>query len=397
MQGVILVTGPVEGDRTSGLDPRSLDWLRAACERRGSPLLIEADGSRRRPLKAPAEHEPPIPEFVDIAVVVAGLSGLGKTLGDEFVHRPEAFARLSGLQAGDPVTPEALARVLLHPQGGLKNIPPRARRVALLNQADTPELQATGKTLADAILPTFDAAIIASLNPQSAILDQQSNIHAVHERTAGIVLAAGESRRMGQPKQLLDYRGQPFVRAVARTALEAGLSPVVVVTGANADAVEAAVRDLPVYIARNPDWEQGQSTSIRAGLQDLTYPHLAFGHPPLPSPVGRGKGRAGEGMGEVGSAIFLLADQPQLTPAVLRALVERHSLDLPPVVAPRVGDRRANPVLFDRVTFPALMALTGDVGGRVLFSQYPPAYLPWHDESLLVDADRPEDLKKLRN
>jgi molybdenum cofactor cytidylyltransferase len=101
-------------------------------------------------------------------------------------------------------------------------------------------------------------------------------------------------------------------------------------------------------------------------------------------------------MGEVGSALFLLADQPQVTPAVLRALVERHSLDLPPVVAPLVRDRRANPVLFDQVTFPALMTLTGDVGGRAIFPQYPPAYLPWHDDGLLLDADRPEDLGRLR-
>ncbi len=57
-------------------------------------------------------------------------------------------------------------------------------------------------------------------------------------------------------------------------------------------------------------------------------------------------------------------------------------------MAPLVGERRANPVLFDRITFPALMALSGDVGGRAIFSQYAPAYLPWHDESLLVDADR---------
>jgi molybdenum cofactor cytidylyltransferase len=91
-----------------------------------------------------------------------------------------------------------------------------------------------------------------------------------------------------------------------------------------------------------------------------------------------------------------LADQPQVPPTVLRALVERHSLELDPILAPLVNDRRANPVLFDRATFPDLMSLSGDVGGRDIFSKYPLTYLPWHDESLLLDVDTPEDLKKLR-
>jgi len=72
-------------------------------------------------------------------------------------------------------------------------------------------------------------------------------------------------------------------------------------------------------------------------------------------------------------------------------------MDLHPIVAPLVAGQRANPVLFDRVTFPDLMALTGDVGGRAIFSKYPVKYLTWHDESLLVDIDTPEDMKKFEN
>ncbi|MCX6037982.1 MAG: NTP transferase domain-containing protein, partial [Chloroflexi bacterium] len=102
-------------------------------------------------------------------------------------------------------------------------------------------------------------------------------------------------------------------------------------------------------------------------------------------------------MGEVGAAIFLLADQPQITPTVIRALSEEHARTLAPIVAPLVGGQRANPVLFDRVTFPDLMALSGDGGGRAIFSQYPVNYLTWHDESLLSDVDTPEEYKKLVN
>lgn len=369
LRGVMLVTGPIDGDRTTGLNESLLYWLHAVYGSHDLPLLVEADGARQKPLKAPAEHEPVIPDFVETVLVVAGMSGLGKPLTDEFVHRPEIFARLSGLAPGETVTPRALLRVLTHPSGGLKNIPSGARRVALLNQADTPELQAQAKALAERLLSAYHAVVIASL--------QQSQIHAVYEPVAGILLAAGEAKRFGQPKQLLDWHGQPFVHVAAQTALAAGLSPLVVVTGAKAELVEAAVKDLPVIIVRNEAWQAGQSSSIRAGVRALT---------PGPSPM---QGEA------CGAAIFLLADQPQVTPAVLRALVERHAQDLAPILAPLVQGQRANPVLFDRVTFPDLLALSGDVGGRAIFSKHPVTYLPWLDASLLLDVDTSDDYQKL--
>ena len=92
-----LVTWPFDGERTKGLDKDFINRLRGICDDHALPLLIQADGSRQRPLKAPAEYEPSIPEFVDAVVVGAGLSGLEKPLTEEYVHRPEIFASLGGL------------------------------------------------------------------------------------------------------------------------------------------------------------------------------------------------------------------------------------------------------------------------------------------------------------
>jgi molybdenum cofactor cytidylyltransferase len=389
LRGVMLVTGPVDGDRTTGLNNGLIYRLRGVCNSHNLPMLIEADGSRQRPLKAPAGHEPVIPEFVETVVVVAGLTGLGKPLAKEVVYRPEIFARLGGLQMGETITPEALALVLTHPAGGIKNIPSQARRIVLLNQADTPALQALAKMISEQLLPSYHAVVAASLNPPSTIANQQSKIHAVYEHVSGIILAAGGSSRFGQPKPLLDWHGQPFVRTVAQTALAAGLSTVVVVTGANAERVETALNDLPVIIVRNEDWRSGQSSSIRAGLRSLPPPSLRD-----TSPKSFGFGQGWEG---VGAAIFLLADQPQTMPAVLRALIEEHVRTLAPIIAPLVDGQRANPVLFDQLTFPDLIALSGDVGGRAVFSRYAITYLPWHDTGLLGDVDTPEDYRKLVN
>jgi molybdenum cofactor cytidylyltransferase len=380
LSGVILVTGPVEEERTLPVNEHVISWLREFCGYHSLPLLIESDGSRQKPLKAPGAHEPALPEFVELVLQVVGLTGLGKPLGDEHVHRPEIFSHLSGLGAGDTVTPEALVRVLQHPDGGLKNIPETARRVVLLNQADTPELQAQARKMVKPLLSAFDSVIIASLD--------EKQIHATHEPVAGIILAAGGSERFGRPKQLLEWRGELFVRAVAKTALEAGLSPVVVVTGAHANEVSSAVRDLPVQITHNSEWQSGQASSIRAGLGPLPSP------PPKSKILGEGapKGRVG-----AGGAIFLLADQPQITPAILHALVEEHAATLAAIIAPMVLDQRANPVLFDRVTFSDLMKLEGDVGGRGIFSKHRVSYLTWHDDAMLLDVDTPEHYQRLKD
>lgn len=365
LQGVVLITGESEGERTRPIHADLLSWLQQFCGYHAIPLLIEADGSREKPLKGWAEHEPPIPSSVEQVVQVVGLSGIGKPLNAGYVHRAEIFSRLSGLDLEQTITPDSVLRVLAHQEGAAKNIPFGARRAVLLNQADTPELQSIAQGLSQPLLDFYDSAIISSL--------KQERIFAVHERVAGIVLAAGESTRYGQPKQLLDWKGEPFVRAVAKTALQSGLLPVLVITGANAERVESTLNDLDVIMIRNEHWKTGQASSIRAGIEALVK----------------------QSSPGTGGAIFLLADQPQLTSSVLHALLETHAAGLYPVVAPMVMDRRANPVLFDRVTFSDLLTLEGDVGGRGVFHKYHVEYLPWHDDRLLLDVDTPEMYQRL--
>lgn len=362
-QGVVLITGEIENDRTKPVDNDILYWLREKSEKQGIPLLIEADGSRQKSAKAPGEHEPPIPEFSETVIVVAGLSVIGKPLTEEHVHRPEIFSQISSLQMGQTITAKAILSTLTHPQGGLKNIPANARRIVLLNQADTPELQSAGGDMARELLGKFDSVIVGSL--------QQNSFRTI-EHTAGIILAAGQATRYGSPKQLLDWKGKPFVRHVAETALHSGLWPVAVVTGFRSADVESCLKDMPVEIVHNNEYEQGQSTSIKAGIAWLPQ--------------------------KIGGAIFLLADQPQIPDEVIRALTEAHAKKLQPIVAPLVlEERRANPVLFDRATFPDLLHLTGDIGGRAIFSKYKVEYIPWHDDILLFDVDKPEDYQRLVN
>jgi molybdenum cofactor cytidylyltransferase len=377
LSGVIILTGEMaEPERVSGLDGPTLDQVHSLAEAQQIALLIEADGSRQLPLKAPGDSEPPIPSFVDTVIVVAGLSALGKPFTSQWVHRPERFQSLSGLTPGEEITADAVACVLTSRSGGLKNIPAGARRVAFLNQADTSDLQAAGHSLSKSLLQEFHAVLIASLNSSGGAgrgpqppRDIESGIFAVHERIAGIVLAAGGSSRLGRPKQLLPWRGKPLVSTVAGTALSAGLSPVVVVIGSHGEEVKQALSDLPVSLVNNLQWEAGQSASVKAGLRVL--PEM------------------------VGGAVFLLADQPQIPDTLIRSLVETHAQTLSPIVAPQIDGRRGNPVLFDRDTFVDFLALEGDAGGRKLFSRHQVTWVEWYGRDLLLDVDTPEDYQKL--
>lgn len=365
LSGVNLLTGPVEGERTTGLTFDVFEWLNRYCDYHSNALLIEADGSRRLPLKAPADHEPAIPDFVDTVVVVAGLSGLGKPLTSEWVHRPERFASLSGLSLGQTITPQALAQVLSHPQGGLKGIPTKARRVALINQVDTPELEIIARGMVNQLLPEYHGVVIAALKNES----YGEAVHSVHEPVAGIILAAGEARRFGQPKQLLPWKGKPLVWHAARKALEAGLAPVVVVSGAYTDELMPVLSDLPVMLVHNPNWSNGQGTSVASGVKALSS--------------------------KVGAAVFLLADQPQIPVHLLHLLVKAHAETLSPIIAPRIDNQLANPVLFDRFVFNDLSNLSGSAGGRQLFSSYPITWVDWDDPSIFLDIDTFDDYEQL--
>lgn len=363
LTGVTVVARPSNGGRRiSGPNESALAALSRMARQNDIPLLIEADGARQRSLKAPAEHEPALPAFVDMVVVIAGLSALGAALDEERVHRPERFAALSGLEPGGELTVEALAKVLKAPDGGLRRIPAQARRVVLLNQVEDDARAGAARRLADLLLDDYDAVLAAALR-------KGGQVDAVYERNAGILLAAGASDRLGRPKQLLDWRGRPFVVAAAQAGLAAGLQPMVVVTGAYAEEVEAALDGLPVLIVHNAAWQQGQSSSVKAGLAAL---------PP-----------------EIGAAIFMVVDQPQLPATLLETLMAEHARSLAPIVATQVDGQRSNPVLFDRRAFADFAELEGDVGGRALFARHKVRWVEWLDPSLAIDVDTPEDYERL--
>lgn len=184
---------------------------------------------------------------------------------------------------------------------------------------------------------------------------------------AGVLLAAGTSSRYGDSNKLLQsVEGEPMVRRSAQTLLEVGLHPVVVVLGYEAERVRDALAGLDVDFVENPDYAEGQATSVRAGVEALPA--------------------------DVDAAVFALGDMPWVSVGTVERLVDAYRAGTGSALAAAFEGERGNPVLWDERLFEALAGQSGDVGGRdLLYSRDDAALVETGDPGVRRDVDRPDD------
>ena len=189
-----------------------------------------------------------------------------------------------------------------------------------------------------------------------------------------VVLAAGASTRIGIPKQLLQFRGQTFLRRAASVALEAGCRPVVVVTGANAAACRESLRGLDVLEAENQQWESGMSSSVRVGVEALVTPNP-----------------------RIAAVVLMLCDQPFVTRDVIVGLVKAHYETGCSVVASRFGGSYGGPALFGKAHFAELATLEGAAGAKQVIQKHleKVQLLPFPEGE--IDVDTPDDFARLQS
>jgi probable selenium-dependent hydroxylase accessory protein YqeC len=156
-------------DRYAGYDPETVDTL-ADC---GRPVLVKADGARTRLLKAPADREPQVPRTATTVVPVVSARVVGNPLTDEWVHRVEHVAALTGLRRGDRIGVTDVARVVASERGGLRSVPGGATVVPLVNMVDDEELRATATEIAEAIHARADVSrvVLAEMRAARPVVD----------------------------------------------------------------------------------------------------------------------------------------------------------------------------------------------------------------------------------
>ena len=193
-------------------------------------------------------------------------------------------------------------------------------------------------------------------------------------RIGALLLAAGQSRRMGGPNKLLaEIDGVPMVARVARRLLASRARPVIAVLGNKADEVDAALGKLPVERVRNPDFADGLSTSLKRGIAAL---------PP-----------------DLDGALVCLGDMPLVAGRHIDRLIAAFNpLEGRAIIVPTRHGKRGNPVLWAKHFFPAMTQIAGDVGARHLIGEHAElvAEIEMDDDAILVDIDTPEALAALR-
>ncbi|MGA8086345.1 MAG: nucleotidyltransferase family protein [Terracidiphilus sp.] len=189
---------------------------------------------------------------------------------------------------------------------------------------------------------------------------------------AAIIVAAGASSRLGQPKQLVRVDGEPLLQRAIRCAREAGAMPVFAVLGAYRERIEKAVQFGDATVIANSEWEEGLASSIRAGVGAM------------------------DARTEAAGVLLMTCDQPRVTAKHLREMIEAFDAQREtPMIASIYAGVRGTPAIFPRAMFADLLGLRGDRGARGLLVNASLPVLEIQFEGGEVDIDRPSDLAEL--
>lgn len=187
-----------------------------------------------------------------------------------------------------------------------------------------------------------------------------------------IILAAGESSRLGQAKQLLKHRESgSLIRHTCQLAIDSGLRPVVLVVGARKELILEEVKDLAIHTVENGMWERGISGSIKTGIN-----HMLELDP------------------SIGAVIILVCDQPFLSTEIIKNLVSVYTASAKSIIASSYNGVWGTPALFDRTYFSAIRELEGDKGAAKLFYQFPDQVDVVNFKEGEIDIDTKEDYER---
>lgn len=328
-------------------------------------LLVEADGSSGRPLKAPGVGEPVIPPETTLVIPVLSLSVLGKPLDDEWVENTQAIIDRYGFVRGNPVRSPWVAQILRDDTLGLRDVPEDARIVAMLNRTPSKGYgRARARLIARLALrkSRLHGVAIGSVRTVEPI-------HEVRRPIGAIVLAAGMSTRMGEPKMLLPWtEKRTIVEHVVEQVLNSRVDHITVVTGHYSKSVKSVIEPMGVDVVYNRGYKTGEMlSSVKAGLRAMPD--------------------------NVAAVLVILGDQPRIQPKVIYQVMMAYAEGRGEIIAPSFEMRRGHPILIGRRYWPEILNLPRNGALREVLNAHSEriTYVDVDTDSVLRDVDTRDD------
>lgn len=302
-------------------------------------ILVEADGSKGKPIKAPAEHEPVMPESSTKVIGVIGLDCMGKKIDEECVHRPEIFAKITNSRVGDVICEENIIKLIQNNKGLFKGVPSGCERFLILNKVEDKDKEKAAYRILEEVVKRnilIDGFIAGSLLRDKYLrLPNEGVITAV-------IMASGFSRRMKTNKLMLPVEGVPCVERVIKAVCDSNIDEIILVY--QKDDVKHIGEKYGIKTIYNDRALLGQSEAVKLGV--------VCSNP------------------ETKGYIFFTGDQPFISKRVISSVINSFKVGSYKIVIPAFSGKRGNPVIFSSLLKDELLRLEGDVGGRSVIEKH---------------------------
>lgn len=352
--------------RDGGVYGPDVDWVTRLMDTIDSDvILIEADTANGALIKAPYPDEPLIPTETSLVVLLASLSALGKPLDSEHVYNLNAIINRYGFPEGNHIKSPWIAQIIRDETLGLHGVPQTTRTIAFLNQA----------------LPRGFGRARARLIAKLALRHSRLNgvaigavrgaepVYEIHRPVGAVVLAAGLSTRMGQPKVLLPWtHNRTIIEHIVQQLLNARVEHIVVVTGHMSKEVRDILKPLDVQVVYNRSYKSGEMlSSLKVGLQAMPD--------------------------HIRASMIVLGDQPRIQPKVIYQVLMAYATGQSDIIAPSFERRRGHPILIDRRYWAEILNLPRSGSPRDVINAHNDHihYINVDTDSVLHDVDTPQD------
>lgn len=320
-------------------------------------ILVEADGSKRKPLKGWNQSEPVICTQTTKTIALLDITALGLEINEENIHRSHIFCELTNTQIGDIVNLENMADMITHPNGLFKNA--FGEKILYINKAETLDTINDSKNLINILknrMPKIiDTFITGSLHKEK----YYKNAITI----TAIIMASGYSKRMGKDKLLLEYSGQTFIERTINTVSKCSFMEIILV--AREHKVLSFGEGKDILVVENKNADKGISESIKLGVSNAE---------------------------NTDGYMFFTADQPFLEASMIENLIQQFNDNPQNIIIPVFEGKRGNPVIFPSRLKTEFLELEGDIGGKAIIEKHKDIVklIEISDSLSLVDVDTEE-------